>query len=178
MCQGQLCLTGMMPVCVQGSPFNVCKEGGACAPTEAPVVATDAAPTSPRSTFAPTAATEARICASHEWVCRNKQCIRDTLRCDGHLDCDDGSDELCSEEEPVAPEASVEDDNSKASSEKSALAVVGTLVVLLVIGIVGFIAYRQVKFGEGPMTRTVNLARTTSGVELKTMRPTQDNTKL
>jgi len=145
-------------------------------PTEAP---TEAPVTAPRSTFAPTQVTEPRICASHEWICRNKACIRDTLRCDGHLDCDDGSDELtCTEAEASKAEVSVEDENTTASSESAALAVVGTLVVLLVIGIVGFVAYRNVQDNAGPMGRSVNLARTMSGVELKTMRPTADNTKL
>lgn len=145
-------------------------------PTVAP---TYPAVTKARSTFAPAQATEPRICASHEWVCRNKACIRDSLRCDGHLDCDDGSDELmCTAETVTSAVASVADENNTASSEKSALAAVGTLVVLLLVGIVAFVVYRNVKEGGGPMGRTVNLARTTSGVELKTMRQTADNTKV
>merc|ERR1712166_455502 len=51
MCQGQICLTGMMPACMPNSPFNICKAGGECVPTEAP---TEAPVTAPRSTFAGT----------------------------------------------------------------------------------------------------------------------------
>jgi hypothetical protein len=43
---------------------------------------------------ATTVTTKPALCEANEWQCRSKSCIRDALRCDGHPDCDDFSDEL------------------------------------------------------------------------------------
>jgi hypothetical protein len=167
-CVGQICLTGLLPVCLSGSPFEICKAGGECAATEAPTTTTVVDVTDARSTFAPTE--DARACASHEWTCRSKECIRATLRCDDYLDCADGSDELACVAATPAAYANIDSKDNTASSEKSALAVVGTMVVLLVLGIAGFMIYRNVNDSAGPMARTVNLSRAhSSSVELKTM---------
>lgn len=36
----------------------------------------------------------ARRCEDNDFRCVNGQCIPPSLRCDGHKDCDDGSDEI------------------------------------------------------------------------------------
>ena len=172
-CISSLCLTGLLPACLPEATFLMCGPGGACAPTEEPTEPTVDEVTDPRSTFLPTEPAT-RVCASHEWKCQNNACIRSTLRCDDHLDCSDGSDEVQCAAATANPFASISTQDNTASSEKSALAVVGTLVVLLIIAIGVYMVKQNNE--SGPMGSPVRtLPRGHSGVELKTMTESSHN---
>merc|ERR1719272_218918 len=111
-------------------------------------------------------------------MCQNMNCIRSSLRCDGHLDCTDGSDELkCSSYDGGSSRASPSSNAKSAnSSENAALGVIGFLVCAVMAAIAGYIFwYRPRQERLNGNVRTVTLPRSTSDkFQMKTMASTSN----
>eukprot|EP00794_Sanderia_malayensis_P017044 gene17044-18759_t len=88
--------------------------------------------------------TKAPICGTAQFTCKSTQnCIPASLKCNGHNDCADGSDEsttMCS-----GGNTGKSTGGKKTSSGVIAAAVVGCLVVLLVVVLVGYIVVKRRK---------------------------------